>query len=115
MLRALQAGARAYLLKTLVDTELLATIRSVHSGKKALSSEASYQLAEHATDDALTPAEVDVLRLIAAGNANKQIADRLSVTEDTIKGRVKNTFEARCQRPHARRRSSGSNAASSAN
>ena len=90
VLRALQAGARGYLLKTLVDTELLATIRSIHSGKKALSAEASYQLAEHATDESLTPAEVDVLRLIAAGNANKQIADRLAVTEDTIKGRVKN-------------------------
>jgi DNA-binding NarL/FixJ family response regulator len=90
VLRALQAGARAYLLKTLADTELLATIRSVHSGKKALSPEASYQLAEHATDESLTPAEVEVLRLIAAGNANKQIADRLAVTEDTIKGRVKN-------------------------
>ena len=90
VLRALQAGARAYLLKTLLDKELLTTIRSVHAGKKALSSEASYQLAEHATDEALTPAEVAVLRLIAAGNANKQIADRLSVSEDTIKGRVKN-------------------------
>jgi len=90
VLRALQAGARAYLLKTLVDQELLATIRSVHSGKKALSPEASHQLAEHATDEALTLAEVEVLRLIAAGNANKQIADRLAVTEDTIKGRVKN-------------------------
>ena len=90
VLRALQAGARAYLLKTLVDLELLATIRSVHSGKKALSAEASSQLAEHATDEALTPAEVDVLRLIAGGNANKQIADRLAVTEDTVKGRVKN-------------------------
>jgi DNA-binding NarL/FixJ family response regulator len=90
VVRALQAGARAYLLKTLVDTELLETIRGVHSGRKALSPEASFQLAEHATDDALTPAEVEVLRLIAAGNANKQIADRLAVTEDTIKGRVKN-------------------------
>ena len=90
VLRALQAGARAYLLKTLLDKELLDTIRSVHSGKKALSPEASYQLAEHVTDEALTPAEVEVLRLIAAGNANKQIADRLTVTEDTIKGRVKN-------------------------
>jgi len=90
VLRALQAGARAYLLKTLLDQELLATIRSVHGGKKALSPEASYQLAEHATDESLTPAEVEVLRLIAAGNANKQIADRLTVTEDTIKGRVKN-------------------------
>ena len=90
VLRALQAGARGYLLKTSLDTELLATIRSVHSGKKALSPEASSELAEHATDEPLTPAEVDVLRLIAAGNANKQIADRLAVTEDTIKGRVKN-------------------------
>ena len=79
VLRALQAGARGYLLKTLVDTELLTTIRSVHAGKKTLSPEASYQLAEHATDDSLTPAEIDVLRLIATGNANKQIADRLSV------------------------------------
>jgi DNA-binding NarL/FixJ family response regulator len=90
VLRALQAGARAYLLKTLVDQELLETIRRVHSGRKALSAEASYQLAEHATDESLTPAEVEVLRLIAVGNANKQIADRLAVTEETIKGRVKN-------------------------
>jgi len=90
VLRAMQAGARAYLLKTLLDKELLATIRAVYSGKKTLSPEASYQLAEHATDDTLTPAEVDVLRLIAAGNANKQIAAHLSVTEDTVKGRVKN-------------------------
>lgn len=90
VLRALQAGARAYLLKTSVDKELLETIRSVHKGKKALSVEVSFQLAEHATDEALTPAEVDVLQLIAAGNANKQIADRLGVTEETIKGRVRN-------------------------
>ena len=90
VLRAMRAGARAYLLKTLADTELLTTIRSVHSGKKALSPEASYELAEHATDESLTPVEVEVLQLIAAGNANKQIADRLAVTEDTIKGRVKN-------------------------
>jgi len=90
VLRALQAGAHAYMLKTLVDTELLETIRAVHGGKKALSAEASFQLAEHATDESLTPAEIEVLRLIAAGNANKQIADRLAVTEDTIKGRVKN-------------------------
>jgi DNA-binding NarL/FixJ family response regulator len=90
VLRALQAGARAYLLKTSVDTELLETIRSVHKGRKALSAEASFQLAEHATDESLTPVEVDVLRLIAAGNANKQIADRMGVTEETIKGRVRN-------------------------
>jgi len=89
-MRALQAGARAYLLKASVHKELLDTIRSVHAGKKAMSPEVSYELAEHATDDALTPAEIEVLRLIAAGRANKQIADRLAITEDTVKGRVKN-------------------------
>ena len=90
VLHALKAGARGYLLKNLLHKELLETIRSVHAGKKTLSPEVSYQLAEHATDDALTPAEVAVLRLIAVGNANKQIAHELLVTEDTVKGRVKN-------------------------
>ena len=90
VLRALKAGAWAYLLKNLLHKELLESIRAVHAGKRTLSPEASYQLAEHATDDALTPAEIAVLRLIAAGNANKQIADQLSITEDTVKGRVKN-------------------------
>ena len=90
ILRAMQLGARAYLLKNLLDKELLDTIRAVHAGRKALSAEASYQLAEHATDEALTPAEVDVLGLIAGGNANKEIAAQLSVTEETVKGRIKN-------------------------
>jgi DNA-binding NarL/FixJ family response regulator len=90
ILRALKAGARAYLLKNLLHKELLETIRAVYAGKKTLSPEASFQLAEHATDDALTPGEMSVLRLIAAGNANKQIADQLSITEETVKGRVKN-------------------------
>ena len=90
VLRAMKAGARGYLLKTLLDKELLETIRAVHRGKKMLSAEASYELAEHATGDALTPAEIDVLRLIAAGQANKQIAAELSITEDSVKGRVKN-------------------------
>jgi len=90
VLRALKAGAQAYLLKNLLHKELLDTIRAVHAGKKALSPEASWQLAEHATDDALTPGEISVLRLIAEGNANKQIADQLSITEETVKGRVKN-------------------------
>jgi DNA-binding NarL/FixJ family response regulator len=90
ILRALKAGARAYLLKNTFHKELIDTIRAVHAGKKALSPEASYELAEHSTDDALTPAEISVLKLIAAGNANKQIADQLSITEDTVKWRVKN-------------------------
>jgi DNA-binding NarL/FixJ family response regulator len=89
VLRAMKVGARGYLLKTLLDKELLETIRAVHAGKKVLSSEASYELAEHATSDVLTPAEIDVLRLIAAGHPNKQIAHELSITEDSVKGRVK--------------------------
>jgi DNA-binding NarL/FixJ family response regulator len=90
VLRAMKIGARGYLLKTLLDKELLETIRAVHAGKKMLSAEASYELAEHATSESLTPGEIDVLRLIAAGNPNKQIAEFLSITEDTVKGRVKN-------------------------
>jgi len=90
VLRAIKAGARGYLLKNALHKDLLDTIRAVHGGKKALSPEATFELAEHATDDALTLGEVDVLRLIAAGNANKQIADLLSITEETVKGRVKN-------------------------
>ena len=90
ILRALKAGARAYLLKNSLHKELLETIRAVHAGKKALSAEASYQLAEHATEDALTPAEVRVLRLIGEGNANKEIAAQLSISEETVKGQVRN-------------------------
>jgi DNA-binding NarL/FixJ family response regulator len=90
VLRALKAGARAYLLKNLLHRELLETIRAVHAGKKALSPEASFELAEHAMDDPLTPIEAAILRLIAAGNGNKQIADQLSITEETVKGRVRN-------------------------
>jgi DNA-binding NarL/FixJ family response regulator len=90
VLRALKAGARAYLLKNTLHKELLETIRAVHAGKKTLSAEASYQIAEHVTDDALTPAEVRVLRLIAEGNANKEIAAQLAVSEETIKGQVRN-------------------------
>jgi DNA-binding NarL/FixJ family response regulator len=89
VLRALKAGARGYLLKNSLHKELLETIRGVHAGKKALSQEASLQLAEHSTDDALTPAEIRVLRLIAEGNANKEIAAHLSVSEETVKGQVR--------------------------
>ena len=90
VLRALKAGARAYLLKNLLHKELLETIRAVHAGKKTVSPEVSFQLAEHTTDDALTPAEVRVLRLIAEGNANKEIAAQLSISEETVKGQVRN-------------------------
>ena len=89
-LRALKAGARAYLLKNSLHKELLDTIRAVNAGRKALSPDVSFQLAEHATDDALTPAEIRVLRLIAEGNANKEIARELSLSEETVKGQVRN-------------------------
>ena len=89
ILRAVKAGAQGYLLKNTLHSELLRTIRAVHAGKKSLSPEVSLQIAEHLSDESLTPAEVAVLRLIAAGNANKEIGDQLGVTEDTVKGRVK--------------------------
>jgi DNA-binding NarL/FixJ family response regulator len=89
-LRALQAGARGYLLKDAVQQELLDMIRAVHAGKKTLAPTVSRGIAEHATDDALTKGEIDVLRLIAEGKANKQIADHLSISEETVKSRVKN-------------------------
>ena len=90
VLRAIKAGARGYLLKSALHKELLDTIRAVHAGRKALSAEVSYELAEHAADEALTPAEIRVLRLIAEGNANKEIAEKLSVSEETVKGQVRN-------------------------
>lgn len=88
--RALKAGARAYLLKGSLRKELLDTIRAVHAGQKRLSSEVAAEIAEHATDDALTPREIDVLRLVAAGNANKEIAAQLSLTEETVKSHIRN-------------------------
>jgi DNA-binding NarL/FixJ family response regulator len=87
-LRALRAGARAYLLKDGLEKELLDAIRAVHAGRKAVSPEVSFQLAEHATDDALTLGEVRVLRLIAEGKANKEIAASLSTSDATVKGQV---------------------------
>lgn len=90
VLRALKAGARSYLLKNSLYKELLETIRAVHAGKKSLSPEASFQLAEHATDEALTPAEIRVLQLVAEGDANKEIAVKLSLSEGTIKGQLRN-------------------------
>ncbi|MBC8164235.1 MAG: response regulator transcription factor [Bryobacteraceae bacterium] len=87
-LRALKAGARGYILKGHVHRELLAIIRAVHAGQKQIPPEIAAELAEHATDDELSPRQVDILRLIAAGNANKQIADQLSIGEATVKGHV---------------------------
>lgn len=90
VLRALKAGAQAYLLKGLVHKELLETIRAVHAGQKRIPADLAASLAEHAADDELTRREIDVLRLIAAGNSNKLIADQLSIGEATVKGHVTN-------------------------
>jgi DNA-binding NarL/FixJ family response regulator len=90
VLRALKAGARAYLLKGLLRKELLETIRAVYAGQKRIPPEVAAVLADHAVDEALTAREIDVLRLIAGGNANKLIGDQLSITEETVKGYVKN-------------------------
>jgi DNA-binding NarL/FixJ family response regulator len=87
--RALKAGARAYLLKDALRKELLDTIRAVHAGQKRLSSELAAEIAEHATDGNLTPREIDVLRLVTAGKANKEIAAQLSLTEETVKSHIR--------------------------
>jgi DNA-binding NarL/FixJ family response regulator len=90
VLNALKAGARGYVLKGHVHRELLDTIRAVHAGQKRIPSDVAAELAEHATDDALSAREIDVLRLIAAGNSNKLIADHLSIGEATVKSHVTN-------------------------
>jgi DNA-binding NarL/FixJ family response regulator len=82
--------AQGYLLKNALHKDLLDTIRGAYVGKRSVSPEASLEIVEHATDESLTPAEISVLRLIAEGRANKEIADRLSTTEESVKSRVKN-------------------------
>jgi DNA-binding NarL/FixJ family response regulator len=89
IVRALRAGAQGYLLKNALHKELLDTIHAAYAGKRTLSPEASLEIVEHAMDECLTPAEISVLRLIAAGKANKKIADELSTTEESVKSRVK--------------------------
>lgn len=90
VLRALKAGARGYLLKQSLNKELTDTIRAVHAGRKVLSNEVSLQLAEHAGEDLLTPAEIRVLRLIADGCSNKEISAQLGISEETIKSQIRN-------------------------
>lgn len=89
-MRALKAGAHAFLLKSLLQQEMLDTIRDVHAGRRRIGEEIAEQLAEHFNDEALTHREIEVLRLIAEGNSNKQIADVLAMSQDTIKGYVRN-------------------------
>jgi DNA-binding NarL/FixJ family response regulator len=88
-LRAFKAGAVGYLLKNLLRTELIDTIRSVHSGQRRIPPEIAQQLAQHATDDALTSRELDVLRGIVKGQSNKVIAFNLNIVEHTVKNHIK--------------------------
>lgn len=90
VVRALRVGARAYVLKGHVHRELLETIRAVHAGQKRIPPDIAAELAEHAAEDELTTREIDVLRLIAAGNSNKLVADQLSIGEATVKSHVTN-------------------------
>jgi DNA-binding NarL/FixJ family response regulator len=90
VIRALRAGARAYILKGHVHRELLETIRVVHAGRKRIPPDIATELAEHVTEDELSSREIEVLRLIAAGNSNKAIADRLCIGETTVKSHVTN-------------------------
>jgi DNA-binding NarL/FixJ family response regulator len=103
VVRALQAGARGYILKGHVHRELMETIRVVDAGQKRIPPEIAAELAEHLADDNLSPREIDVLRLIAAGNSNKLIADHLSLSEATVKGHVTNILSklAANDRAHA--------------
>jgi DNA-binding NarL/FixJ family response regulator len=89
ILRALKAGARAYLLKGFLRKELLDTIRKVYAGRKRIPPEIAAQIADHAGESNLTEREMEVLQSIAAGNPNKLVADKLRITEDTVKAHVK--------------------------
>ena len=91
--RALQAGARGYLLKNMPPSELLDVIRQVHAGKKRIPPAIASQLAEHMSDETLTEREVEVLREVAGGNKNRDIANRLFISEETVKVHIKHIME----------------------
>lgn len=91
--RALQAGARGYLLKNMPPTELLEVIRQVHAGKKRIPPEIASQLLEHMSDEVLTDREIEVLREVADGNRNREIAERLFISEETVKVHIKHIME----------------------
>ena len=89
-LRAFKAGASGYLLKSMLRRELVDTIRSVHAGRRRIPPEIAAGIAEHASDDALTSREIEVLRQVADGNGNKRIAHLLRISEETVKAHMKN-------------------------
>jgi DNA-binding NarL/FixJ family response regulator len=102
-LRALRAGALGYLLKSMLRTSMLDTIRAVHSGQKSIPPEIASEMAVYAADDSLTAREIEVLQQVAMGNANKVVADKLSITEDTVKAHMKSILSklAANDRTHA--------------
>jgi len=91
--RALAAGARGYVLKSMPPKELVEVIRQVHAGKKQVPSEIAAQLAEHMGEEALTPREIDVLRHLSGGNRNRDIAEQLFISEETVKVHIKHIME----------------------
>jgi DNA-binding NarL/FixJ family response regulator len=91
--RALQAGARGYMLKNMPPSELLDVIRQVHAGKKRIPLEIASQLLEHMSDEVLTDREIEVLREVAGGNRNREIAERLFISEETVKVHIKHIME----------------------
>jgi DNA-binding NarL/FixJ family response regulator len=91
--RAMRAGASGYILKSMHRDELLSVIRSIHAGRRHVSPEVAARLAEHLGDDDLTARELDVLRLIRDGNRNKQIADQLAISENTVNFHIKNLVD----------------------
>ena len=91
--RALEAGARAYMLKSMPPKDMIDTIRQVHGGKKRVPPEIASHLAEHYSDEALTTREIEVLSQIAGGNRNRDIADKLFITEETVKVHIKHIME----------------------
>jgi len=88
--RAFAAGASGYLLKNMLRKELVETIRTVHSGKKRIPSEIAIEMAEHHADDSLSEREIEVLGLVAEGNSNKKVAERLYISEETVKAHLRN-------------------------
>src|SRR5215475_5804726 len=91
--RALEAGARASVLKTMPPNDLVDVIRQVHAGKKKIPSEIAAYLAEHYSDEQLTPREVDILRQLAGGNRNRDIAEKLFIAEETVKAHLKHIMD----------------------
>src|SRR5713226_3511256 len=91
--RALEAGARGYMLKTMPPRDLVEVIRQVHAGKKRVPPEVAAHLAEHFSDESLTPREIDVLQHVAGGNRNRDIAERLFISEETVKVHVKHIMD----------------------